>query len=172
MRARAFAMAGRFEDALASARDGNACAVETGEKGLIASTTVNLGAIEIEHGALESGIAHVNAGATLRRELDSRETLLENLAILAEGLLSAGRFDEANAAADEMMALAGARRVVATRACLAIANVARVRGDRANAFKWSQRGKSSLAEFRTRLGAQDRESFSALAWNRELAEWT
>ncbi len=171
MRARAFAMLGRYEDALASARDALACAVDTGEKGLIASAGVNLGAIEIENGVLASGIAHVGAGAGLRRELDSRETLLENLAILAEGLLLAERFDEAGAAAAEMMALAAARRVVPTRACLAIANVARVRGDRANAFQWSQRGKSCLAEYLTRLESKDRESFSSLAWNRELAEW-
>jgi DNA-binding SARP family transcriptional activator len=170
-RARAFALLGRYDDANAVARNALALAVDTGEKGLMASTNVNLGAIEIAGGALQSGIAHVATGADLRRELEANETLLEYLAILTEGLLLAERFDEAGDAAAEMMGLAAARRVVATRACLAIASVARTRGDRANAFKWSQRGKSSLAEYETRLEPDDRDAFANLPWNRSLAEW-
>ncbi|HTA40443.1 MAG TPA: hypothetical protein VK760_15265, partial [Candidatus Acidoferrales bacterium] len=171
IRARALSLLGRNEEALESAREAIACAVETGEKGLIATANVNLGAAEIAGGALESGIAHAIAGTAIRRELDARETLLEDLAVVSEGLLLAGRFDEANAVFDEMAALAAARRVVPTRACRALASVARARGDRANAFKWSQRGRSSLQDYLKRLETPDGESFASLPWNRELADW-
>jgi hypothetical protein len=169
--ARALLLLGRLDEALAPALDAVTRGAQTGEKALMASAEISLGAIEIASGALESGIARAAAAAAIRREMDARETLLENLAIVAEGLILARRLDEAKTTAQEMASIAASRRVVPTRTCLAVANVARACGDRANAFKWSQRGKSSLEEYAARLGAEDREPFMRLPWNRELAEW-
>jgi predicted ATPase/DNA-binding SARP family transcriptional activator len=169
---RAFSQLGEPEKALERARAAYDLALDTREKSLMAIACVNLGAAEIGSGSVADGIAHVIEGCTARRELGASESLVDDLAILLEGLTLAERSDEAAAIATEVATLVATRRVVPTRVCLALAKHAKARGDRAGVFKWSQRGKSSLAEYLSRLEPDDRDAFSALPWNREVADWS
>ena len=156
--------------AIATARAACALGIETAERRLLAGALVALGAAQAANGDLEGGIGSLQSGIAERRECGAGNALPDDLAILIEALLAAGRGAEAREPALELGALLAARpdrQRHPGRVAVAIAHEAAARKDTRAAAAALELGRRLLAD-RVRVLAPHGAVYAHLPFNRGL----
>jgi predicted ATPase/DNA-binding SARP family transcriptional activator len=164
---------GNLDKALATARRALDIARPTGDQRLIASALGTLGAVLRDRGERAEGLTFLRESLDIYRASGARQSLLENLRAIVDGLLADGDGEELRRCADELTRLfeedtEGQKNP--THALLTLAKVARLYGDIARAEAYEKRGRNTLARLLAELAdEQSRAAFAALPHNRELA---
>jgi DNA-binding SARP family transcriptional activator len=162
---------GDLEQALRYANEAVEIIAGSSDKRTVASAHLVLGMALLERGNSREGIAAMERAAALRREAKGQLALAEALAHLAVAYLDA--HDPAAAIACgaqllECVESSGLRRN-APLFCWALARVAQARGDRSEAFKWSARGQTAVAERLRSVDGARAAGYCRLPYVRDLS---
>lgn len=139
---------GDVDAALAYAREAVSAILEGNDKRAAASAHLALGLALFENGEVREGVAAMERAAELRREAQGPLALAEALAHLCVAYVELGEIDRAAELAAELLTCVegnGLRRS-SPLFCSALARVAQARGDRSEAFKWTARGQTAIAQ--------------------------
>jgi tetratricopeptide (TPR) repeat protein len=166
---------GAADYALATALEACTIGRSTREPRLLGTAMHVVGRVELEKGDFMAAIAHVCEAVEMLRQARYEVLLTDGLATLADAYARAGRLDDAASTAAELEERVRASVEVQKspeRICWVLASVARASGDRANAFKWSERGKAICRKCLAELtNAEEVEAYRTRRYNRELIEW-
>lgn len=161
---------GEADAALAYAEQAVDASRESSDKRVVASAHFARGMALFERGEVGEGIAALECAASLRRQAQGQLALAEALAHLVLKYLEIGDLDAAGERGRELLACvegSGPRRN-SPLFCCALAGVARARGDRAQAFKWSARGRTAVQERLGRIDPAGVDDYLRLPHVREL----
>jgi len=163
---------GEPEKAVITAQSACDLGIETAERRLLASALVALGAAQAALGDLETGIDTLQRGVAERRASGAVNGLPDDLALLIEALLAAGRSAEAREPALELSAMFAARSDRLRhpgRVTLALMHEAKARNDAAAEKAMLEAGRRLVADRVRALGAQG-GAYANLPFNRALED--
>ncbi|HTA38268.1 MAG TPA: tetratricopeptide repeat protein, partial [Candidatus Acidoferrales bacterium] len=169
----AYVALGECERAIPLLEEAAAICREAGERRLLCDALVALGAARARTGDAKAGIAMMREAIAFRTEIKAARTLPNDYCFLIDGLLDAGRNDEAAAAAVELRKLYDAApdgQMFPTYILATLARAADANGDAAGAKRFRDEGQRRFDARMAELPDDaTRATYAALAFNRAFA---